>query len=709
MLPPDAKGSAGQLSSDAGSASDTCLSSQDVLLDAVEAMAEGLVIFDGQSRMVYCNTPYRKLYAPIGETWKTGISIEQIARDTATHCLGITDPEELEPWLAERLKRFEEHSGPFEQQLLNGRWLRVNSARLPNGWSVGTRADITVQKEQAAELTDSRERFQTYAESASDWFWETDADLRWTELSEQIEHELGVPRDKILGRRRTDLDISDPHNADWQAHLGDLEARRPFREFEYSVKRANGETAWVRISGIPLFSDDGTFKGYRGAATNVTEHVRDRQARDAAENALRQERVALEQRLRELNHAHRKLEELTDQLVGARDEARAAYRAKSEFLATISHEIRTPMNGVIGTMELLSKTPLNEDQQKLGDIAKESANGLLDLLNNILDSSRLESGRLEIENVPYDIADLLRSVVAIHKAKAETNGLEIECRIDAELPDQVRGDPTKIRQILSNLIDNAIKFTENGTVEVSLAVEPHGQSNTRLRFEVSDSGIGLSSDARSKLFAPFVQAESSTSRKYGGSGLGLSICKKLVELMNGDIGVESEENRGSRFWFAVPMPVSDSCSPAEPTVSKVPEATEGASYKVLLVDDNTTNQFLFSRMLQNTGHDVEIANDGAEAVEMAARGGYDVVLMDIRMPGMNGIEATARIRQLGGPAAEVPVIGVTADVTEASKKEAMAAGFDEYLAKPITAASLINALHGAAEKMQRRVPQLKAV
>jgi len=378
------------------------------------------------------------------------------------------------------------------------------------------------------------------------------------------------------------------------------------------------------------------------------------------------------------------LEKIKGELIKSRDQAEAATTAKSRFLANMSHEVRTPLNGIIGMSNLLLDMPLRKGQREYADAIKSSGETLLNLINDILDFSKIEAGHLEFERINFDIINVVQDTLKSFDVIAQQKKIELSLEMALNSSPHVNGDPGRVRQVLTNLVNNAIKFTPQGSVHVKVSCISDDSRELRLRFDIQDTGIGIASDKIGNLFQEFVQADTSTTRRYGGTGLGLSICKRLVEKMSGEIGVDSEIGKGSHFWFTLLLPHAQEVVDLSKIKSTASFPDRGQPWSILVGEDNKINQIVISKMLEKFGLKVHVVDNGKKIIEALHAQSYDIILMDCHMPEMDGYEATQFIRKDSSMQnKKIPIIAITANAMKGDRENAISIGMDDYLTKPL--------------------------
>jgi PAS domain S-box-containing protein len=546
--------------------------------------------------------------------------------------------------------------------------------------------DMSEQR-RAETLADRVREFVTLAENMPDNIARYGLDGRAIYVNRQLEATLGQPRERLLGTRAIELN---PPGVSI------------FDEYDAGVLRAvhTGEPQTVDLA----------FQTPDGMQYHQIRMIAERDETGAITGAIALGRDLTERHrhLEQIEQARRDAERHADELAKARDVALEATRIKSEFLANMSHEIRTPMNGVLGLADLLLAGELTESSRELAEGIHRSGVALLTIINDILDFSKLEAGRMTLEEVPFDVHALCRDVVGLVAPRAEQQGLIMRAEVQSDLPACWVGDGGRIRQVLLNLLGNAIKFTTHG--EVVLVARTVPGAVPELVFEVRDTGIGIPPERLDAVFESFTQADGSITRRFGGTGLGLSISRQLVELMHGRVGVTSEVGKGSTFTCHLPLPIASNDAQVKAGASlESAQSLAPLGMNVLLVEDNTINQLVAKRLLRGWGCEVTIANDGREGLAQLEKGGFDVVLMHVQKPVMDGLTANTHWRQTeqqrGG---HVPVVALTAHAMESDRAKCLELGMDDYVSKPLRPAELHATILRAHAKGERPPGEARA-
>jgi len=552
--------------------------------------------------------------------------------------------------------------------------------------------DITQQKMAEDALQESEKRFRDAIDNFPNVFVIYDEDRRVRFVNSKGLEILGLSERDVVGRKDEEIFSPEMINSYLPALKLAAETKMP-QTLERTRPKSMGSQV-VIINIIPLLDEHGKVRRILGITHDITK-------RKQAEDALRRARDELELRVEERTA---ELVKINEDLTRAKEAAEAAAVAKSQFLATISHELRTPLNAVIGMTSLLLNERLPPEQMESIEIIRTSGEDLLALINKILDFSKMEKGKMELERLPFELRKCIEDSVHLLTGEASNKNLKLTYSIDKNVPDIIISDQVRLRQVLGNLLSNAVRFTDKGEVTLSVSSRQKMWDLHEFHFSVRDTGIGIPRDMMHKLFNPFSQVDASNTRKYGGTGLGLAICKNLVEMMGGRIWAESEPGKGSIFHFTiVAQAFSEGNFDAQGSDTQDLDAQKfqmdddpnkgmDKNLRILLAEDNLLNQKVTMRMLQRLGYPAKAVADGREAISALERQHYDIVLMDVQMPEMDGIEATRIIRQKLGMAKHPKIIALTAYAMEEDRERCIESGMDDYIAKPVKIEELKAAL-----------------
>ena len=629
-----------------------------LLVAAYEALSCGVVVRNADGSIVYSNRAGRDLLGLLGDG--SGLETPGSLRLYTERGVVLTADE----WPTERARR----SGlPVHGELLRvglgdagtERWILADAVPLKSDdgatveRTVLSMVDVTAQRR-------AEQQYRTIVDTVGEVIYQMNLNGCWTFLNPAWKTVTGFGARESLGSESLSFLVPEergPVAAQFRRLVhGELAHQR----VEARFRHRDGSERWIEIHARAARDAAGRVSGTSGTMRDIT----DRKTVEAAER-------------------------------GARAAAEASSRAKSEFVANMSHEIRTPMNGVGGMLDLVLDTELTSEQREHLELAKSSTDSLLTVINDVLDFSKIEAGRVVIDVHPFELRDNLADAIASLRPRARHKGLELEVEVDADVPDSLVGDWARLRQVVVNLVANAIKFTARGGVHVRIALHAHESAGLALHVAVRDTGIGIPQEKHAAIFEAFTQADTSTTRHYGGTGLGLTIAARLVEAMGGRIWLESEMGVGSTFHFTVNCARGSDHSATRVRPASQPSVAR--SLNVLVVEDNAVNQRLAVGLLERRGHRVTLASNGRDAVDATARDSFDVVLMDVQMPVMGGLEATTLIRaRERGSGRRIPIIAVTAHAMRGDRAACLEAGMDAYVTKPINADELFRVLNGVS-------------
>ncbi len=509
---------------------------------------------------------------------------------------------------------------------------------------------------------------------SNDWIWEIDTKGIFTFTSGQIKEILGYEVKGIIGKYVYDLFLPEERSRLKKEIEKIISTEKPIiNRVNWNLTK-DGRKVCLLTNGIPIYNEAGILIGYRGVDRDITS-----------------EKLAE----KKLQHEIKEKQRIEKDLVATKKEAEEIARTRSEFIAKLTREIRTPLNGILGTSTLLKESPMNQEQYEFIEIIELSANNLLSIVNDVVDITEIETGHIALDQNNFNIIEVLNEIERKHAHKSREKNLKFFVEIKPGVPKFLKGDVFRLKQIFLHLLNNALKFTKKGSITLSVEKHSENHKGSKLLFKVIDTGIGMTKRHREGIFEELRQGKSALTKTYGGSGLGLVICRKLVHLLGGEIGVESEPGKGSVFWFTVVF--GQGISPQPKPMQKVSDESEKDDDRltILVAEDNFINQKVLMASLKQLGHDVEIAVNGKMAVEMFKKNKYDLILMDIQMPVMDGITATKEIRKLEKEKhikSKVKIVAITANVSKEDRDHCLKIGMDDYIIKPFKSEDLDSAL-----------------
>jgi len=663
------------------------------LRTALDNMTDGIFALDKDLRFTLFNNRYFEFINLPASIASIGMPFANVARITASR--GDYGPGEVEDLVEKRLEFFlDPNIRSTEINVDSGRRiLEFRKALLAGGGAVVVVSDITERRRAEAEIGIKEAQLSAALESMSAGMILVDKEFKVQLFNDAAGTLYQFPKNVIqVGTPVQALIRIRAERGDF----GDGPPEELANQYTESFRRGEAGRFLDTVPG------DRTLDVFRAVTPDddIVIVIHDITERVRSEEKLQENEAQLTQNINDLVTAQDFLEkqshelaELAEKLAEEKERAQASERSKSEFLASMSHEIRTPMTGVLGLADILLDAELPDPHHNTVLKIKGAGQSLLTIINDILDLSKLEAGKLEIENIDFNLLGVIDDAVDLVRPRAEQRGLTLNTDTPNDIPHSLVGDPTRVRQILINLAGNAVKFTHEGGVTVRAQHRELDDKRVEIRIEVADTGIGIPPDAIDKLFQDFTQADSSTSRRYEGTGLGLSISKRLTELMGGEIGVESELGKGSTFWFTFQAAFAEAPVARGVHPHRKFETTANRALDILVAEDNQLNQLILKSVLEPLGHCITVAASGVEAVELAKSNAFDLILMDVRMPEMSGPDATRAIRQMGGDFETLPIIAVTADVMEDHIAGYFKAGMNAYATKPIERMTLLTTIN----------------